>query len=63
MLLRHTTRLLQAIGKEVLSKPRTSFTRLIDGQNFSMMLILRLKEFSVVDTMSRCGLRRLMSST
>jgi hypothetical protein len=63
MSLGHTTRLLQEIGKEILSKPRTGGTRLIDGPTFSMMLGLRLKEFLVVDTMSKCGLRRLMSST
>jgi hypothetical protein len=50
-------------GKEIVSKPRTGGTRLIDGLTVSMMLGLRLKEFSVVDTMSKCGLRRLMSST
>jgi hypothetical protein len=63
MSLGHTTRLLQEIRKEILSKPRTGGTRLIDGLIFSIMLGLRLKEFSVVDTMSKCGLRRLIPST
>jgi hypothetical protein len=59
----HTIRQLHTIGKETLSKPRTGGTKLIDGLTCSMMLGLRLKEFSLVDTMSKCGLRRLMSST